>query len=103
MQVDMQKKIINQNIEVIIGHKVKYFRIRRSMTQKVLGEAIGVTTQQIQKYEQGYNRISVSRLMCIAQFLKFLLKFFFKILILLTIMLILIMKIWDIHKIQLMS
>ena len=49
-----------------IGQQIKIARIAAGMTQEQLGKAIGVTFQQVQKYENGLNRISGSRLQLIA-------------------------------------
>ena len=49
-----------------------------SMSQTKLADAIGVTFQQIQKYEKGTNRISASRLLQIAQSLQVPISFFFE-------------------------
>ena len=49
-----------------------------NMSQEKLGEALGITFQQIQKYEKGVNRISASRLQQISQTLKVPPSFFFQ-------------------------
>jgi transcriptional regulator with XRE-family HTH domain len=48
------------------------------MSQKKLGDALGITFQQIQKYEKGANRIGASRLQHISQILQVLAAFFFE-------------------------
>lgn len=45
-----------------VGARVRKARIKENMSQAVLGEKIGVTFQQIQKYEAGTNRLSAGRL-----------------------------------------
>lgn len=50
-----------------IGSLIRLRRMQVGMSQAKLGEALGITFQQIQKYERGTNRISVSRLSEIAQ------------------------------------
>lgn len=45
-----------------VGRMLKLFRKSRSMTQAELAHAVGVTFQQVQKYERGTNRIGASRL-----------------------------------------
>lgn len=57
-------------IDIMVGSKVRHFRTLRGVSQEVLGESIGVTFQQVQKYEKGTNRISASRLVQIANALK---------------------------------
>lgn len=59
-----------------LGRKVKEARQLRGMTQAKLGEAVGVTYQQIQKYEAGKNRISADRLNNIGTALKLPLSYF---------------------------
>lgn len=49
-------------IDVYVGKRLKALRIIRDMIQEDLGKSVGITTQQIQKYEKGHNRISASRL-----------------------------------------
>ena len=46
----------------IIGLRVKAYRDIKGLSQTELGDAVGVTFQQIQKYESGKNKVSVSRL-----------------------------------------
>lgn len=64
-------------IDVHVGSRVRMQRTLRGMTQHVLGDAIGLTFQQIQKYERGTNRIGSSRLFQISQFLDVPISFFF--------------------------
>ena len=49
-----------------------------SMSQEKLGDALGLTFQQVQKYEKGTNRIGASRLQHIAQILQVPVSFFFE-------------------------
>lgn len=49
-----------------IGARVRAARMARGMSQERLGEALGITFQQIQKYEKGTNRVAVSTLFKIA-------------------------------------
>lgn len=53
-----------------IGARVRWVRKARNLTQSDLGAAIGVTFQQIQKYERGANRISTSALILLARALE---------------------------------
>lgn len=53
-------------IDVTLGHKIKAARIERGISQGDLGELIGVTFQQVQKYEHGSNRVTVQRLIGLA-------------------------------------
>jgi transcriptional regulator with XRE-family HTH domain len=48
--------------DVALGRRLKSLRVRGGLSQTALGEVLGVSFQQIQKYERGANRISVSQL-----------------------------------------
>jgi transcriptional regulator with XRE-family HTH domain len=49
-------------IDAYIGARMRARRIALSMTQADLGKVLGVTFQQLQKYEKGVNRVSAARL-----------------------------------------
>lgn len=49
-------------VEQHIGQKIKILRISHKMSQKALAEKLGITYQQVQKYEMGMNRVSVVRI-----------------------------------------
>lgn len=53
-------------IDVKIGSRIRSARMHSGMSQEKLSEALGVTFQQIQKYEMGVNRVSGSRLIAMA-------------------------------------
>jgi transcriptional regulator with XRE-family HTH domain len=53
-------------LDVMVGAKIRIFRIHRRVSQTDLAEQIGVTFQQVQKYETGMNRVGASRLSRIA-------------------------------------
>jgi len=57
-------------VDVEIGGRVRTQREGQGRTQAQLADAIGVTFQQVQKYENGKNRISAARLLRIAFFLQ---------------------------------
>lgn len=57
---------IAKPVDVHVGAKVRARRLELGMSQEKLGEAIGLTFQQVQKYEKGSNRIGSSRLVQIA-------------------------------------
>jgi transcriptional regulator with XRE-family HTH domain len=61
-----------------VGARVRMRRMLIGMSQEKLGEALGLTFQQVQKYEKGTNRISASRLQQISETLNIPLSFFFK-------------------------
>jgi len=52
--------------DIAIGARVRAIRTALGLSQEKLGEALGITFQQVQKYEKGTNRISGSRLIAIA-------------------------------------
>jgi transcriptional regulator with XRE-family HTH domain len=54
-------------VDVTIGLNVRRIRILRGVSQKALGVALGITFQQVQKYEKGHNRISGSAMTGICQ------------------------------------
>ena len=58
------------HVDIQIGQRIKQRRKALSISQEKLGDALGVSFQQIQKYEKGTNRVSVSSLKMIAEFLK---------------------------------
>jgi transcriptional regulator with XRE-family HTH domain len=65
------------SIDKEIGSRVRMRRISIGMSQEKLGDMLGLTFQQVQKYEKGTNRISVSRLVDIAKILGVDIHFFF--------------------------
>ncbi len=73
----MQKKSPNQ-IDKHIGNRVRARRIMLGMSQEKLADALGLTFQQVQKYEKGVNRIGASRLLHIAGILDVSIEFFFE-------------------------
>ena len=60
-----------------VGSRVRMRRLLLGMSQEKLGDALGLTFQQVQKYEKGMNRISASRLQQIAQVLGVGIDFFY--------------------------
>ncbi len=65
-------------IDQHVGRRVRMRRMMLSLSQEKLGDAIGLTFQQVQKYEKGSNRISASRLQQIALVLQVPPEFFFE-------------------------
>ena len=57
-------------VDTHVGSKVKSRRLMLGLSQEELAKSIGLTFQQVQKYERGTNRISVSRLVDISRALK---------------------------------
>jgi transcriptional regulator with XRE-family HTH domain len=64
-------------VDVYVGRRVRMRRIEANMSQEFLGEQIGLTFQQIQKYEKGTNRIGASRIQQISKVLEVPASFFF--------------------------
>ena len=64
-------------IDIHVGGRVRLRRMILGMSQEKLGEQLGITFQQIQKYEKGTNRIGASRLQNIATVLSVPVSFFF--------------------------
>jgi transcriptional regulator with XRE-family HTH domain len=64
-------------IDVHVGGRVKLRRVLIGMSQEALGEKLGLTFQQVQKYEKATNRISASRLYQISEALGVPVQFFF--------------------------
>src|SRR6185295_18520764 len=65
-------------IDIHVGSRVRLRRMMLGMSQERLGEHLGITFQQIQKYEKGTNRIGASRLQHIARVLTVPVSFFFE-------------------------
>jgi transcriptional regulator with XRE-family HTH domain len=65
-------------IDIHVGSRVRLRRMMLGMSQEKLGESLGITFQQIQKYEKGTNRIGASRLQHIARVLSVPVSFFFE-------------------------
>lgn len=65
-------------IDEHVGWRIKMRRSTIGMTQQALGEELGLTFQQVQKYEKGANRVSASKLYKIAQSLKVQPEYFFE-------------------------
>lgn len=66
------------SIDFHLGNRVRFRRMSLNLSQEKLGADMGVTFQQIQKYEKGTNRISASRLYWIAQALSVPVSYFFE-------------------------
>jgi len=72
----MVKKVPNP-VDVHVGHRVRMRRVLAGLSQEKLGDQLGLTFQQVQKYEKGSNRVSASRLYQIARILDVPVSFFF--------------------------
>jgi transcriptional regulator with XRE-family HTH domain len=65
-------------VDVHVGARVRLRRMLLGMSQEKLGEHLGLTFQQIQKYEKGINRIGASRLFDLSQVLGVPVQFFYE-------------------------
>jgi len=65
-------------IDKYVGSRVRMRRIMLGMSQEKLGEALGLTFQQIQKYEKGTNRVGASRIQQISEILQVPVSFLFE-------------------------
>jgi transcriptional regulator with XRE-family HTH domain len=61
-----------------VGNRVRMRRMLVGLSQEKLGDALGITFQQVQKYEKGTNRIGASRLHQIARVLQVPIEFFYE-------------------------
>ncbi len=65
-------------IDIHVGSRIRLRRTMLRMSQEKLGESLGITFQQIQKYEKGTNRVGASRLQNISSILNVPVSFFFE-------------------------
>ena len=72
------RAFIPNNIDIMVGRVLCNCRQMQGLSQKDVADKVGVSFQQIQKYESGGNRISASRLYAIAEVLQIPLHAFFK-------------------------
>jgi transcriptional regulator with XRE-family HTH domain len=64
-------------MDIHVGSRVRLRRMMKGLSQDRLGEELGLTFQQVQKYEKGVNRIGASRLFDIARILEVPVQFFY--------------------------
>ena len=65
----MENKKKPNPIDIHVGSRIRLRRTMLGMSQEKLGESLGITFQQIQKYEKGTNRVGASRLQNISSIL----------------------------------
>lgn len=65
-------------VDKYVGSRIRMRRIMLGMSQEKLGESLGLTFQQIQKYEKGTNRVGASRLQQISEILRIPVSFLFE-------------------------
>jgi transcriptional regulator with XRE-family HTH domain len=75
--VEMSTKAPNP-VDRYVGSRVRMRRIMLGMSQEKLGEALGLTFQQVQKYEKGTNRVGASRIQQISEILHIPISFLFE-------------------------
>ncbi|TKW60962.1 MAG: helix-turn-helix transcriptional regulator [Blastochloris viridis] len=75
----MMKNVKSPNpIDIHVGSRIRMRRTMLGLSQGALGEQLGITFQQIQKYEKGTNRVGASRLQAIARILQVSVSYFFE-------------------------
>jgi transcriptional regulator with XRE-family HTH domain len=67
MMPERRRRTYSENLDVALGQRIRRLRLIRNMSQNDLARHLGMTFQQIQKYEMGRNRISVGSMVMIAQ------------------------------------
>ncbi|MEM8540752.1 MAG: helix-turn-helix domain-containing protein [Pseudomonadota bacterium] len=72
------KKKTPNPIDIHVGSRIRLRRTMLGLSQEKLGESLGITFQQVQKYEKGTNRVGASRLQNIAGILNVPAAFFFE-------------------------
>lgn len=72
-----EREVRPSPIDVHVGTRIRLRRTLLGMSQERLGEALGLTFQQIQKYERGVNRVGASRLFDLSRVLDVPISFFF--------------------------
>ena len=77
MGTGMSRSTINPT-DKYVGSRVRMRRLMLDMSQTNIADALGLTFQQVQKYERGSNRISASRLQHLSQILQVPVPFFFE-------------------------
>lgn len=61
-----RKNAFTENVDKVVGVRLQKLRLAKGLSRQQLAAKIGVTHQQLQKYEKGTNRMSVGRLVAIA-------------------------------------
>ena len=69
---------MENNFNEHLGKKLKFKRLQLGLTQSMVGKGIGVTFQQIQKYEKGTNGVGAEKLLDLANFLKIPVTYFYE-------------------------
>lgn len=74
----MSESKLPNDVDRIVGQRVRWRRRELKLTQEKLGELLDLTFQQVQKYEKGINRISAGRLFEVADVLSVPVSYFFE-------------------------
>jgi transcriptional regulator with XRE-family HTH domain len=74
----MTKRSEKNPMDAHVGSRIRMRRMMIGMSQSGLGDALGLTFQQVQKYEKGTNRVGASRLQHMSQILQVPVSFFFE-------------------------
>lgn len=74
----MRDETIVTPVDRYVGERLRERRVLRGMSQDALADAVGITYQQVQKYETGKNRVSASRLFDLADVLDCPVSYFFE-------------------------
>ena len=78
MSVVKEKKTKVNEVDLYVGTRLRLRRSLVGLTQDKLAQALGITAQQVQKYENGMNRMGASRLLQVSQILKAPVQYFFE-------------------------
>ena len=78
MEPDTAKKKVPNPADVHVGARIRMRRMILGVSQEKLGQALGVTFQQVQKYEKGATRVGAGRLLAIANYLGVPIGYFFE-------------------------
>lgn len=65
-------------VDIFVGQKIRETRLLRGLTQSDVAQKLGLSFQQLQKYETGYNRVSASKMFDIAKLLDVTPAYFFE-------------------------
>jgi transcriptional regulator with XRE-family HTH domain len=78
VRLPLPRKKVPSPVDKHVGSRVRMRRMMLAMSQEKLGAALGLTFQQVQKYERGANRIGASRLQQLSHILQVPIAFFFE-------------------------
>ena len=62
-------KLTAKELDIVVSRNLRTYRIKFNVTQGQIATILGISPQQVQKYERGINRISAGRLYIISHFL----------------------------------